>query len=195
MVVDVTVVNNLTTLLWAAAGTAIAASLSVIGKVIADICSRVSGRRAERRAIAATIAGEIGGYLLNLNSEITAKAYRALADLDQPNRILKLAAFPPLPSGHPAYDKLADKIGLLPPSLIIEISKIYNVVTGMRLIINHFRTREFLAADDDYQRGLIQQVAIIMETHVPAAGAVVKDLKAIALRGPFGCRIRHCEEQ
>jgi hypothetical protein len=70
MVVDVTVVNNLTTLLWAAAGTAIAASLSVIGKVIADICSRVSGRRAERRAIAATIAGEIGGYLLNLNSAI-----------------------------------------------------------------------------------------------------------------------------
>jgi hypothetical protein len=177
---DVTAAHDLITIAWPVAAAIGTASLSVIGKVIFDVYSRVSDRRAERRAIAATLAGETGGYLLALNPEIAAKNYRALADLDRAARLRKLAAFPPLPTGHPAYDKLADKVGLLPPHLTREISRIYNVVTGVRLLIMHFRTTEFLAADDDYQQGLIRQVAVAMDTHVPAARTAIEELEAIA---------------
>jgi hypothetical protein len=144
-----------------------------------------SQQRADRRALAAVLAGEIGGYLAALNPEVAAPNYRALAGLDRESRVRKLAAFPPLPTGHPAYDKLADKVGLLPPHLAREISRIYNVVTGARLIIMHFRTPEFQAADEEYQKGLIEQVALAMDAHVPPAREAVRQLEAIALLPPL----------
>ena len=171
---------------WTIACAIGAASLSVIGKIAFDVYSKWSQHRTDQRAIAAAIAGEIGGYLAALNPEVTAPRYRVLAALDRETRVRKLAAFPPVATGHPAYDKLSDKVGLLPPHLTREISRIYNVVTGMRLLIMHFRTAEFLAADDDYQRALIEQVAIAMEYHVPAAREAVKQLEEIALLPPLG---------
>ena len=118
---------------WAIAGSIGAASLTVIVKIGFDVWSKSSQRRADRRAIAAALAGEIGGYLVALNPEVAGPRYRSLAALDRPSRIRKLAAFPPLPTGHPVYDKLADKVGLLPPDLTREISRLYNVVTGIRV--------------------------------------------------------------
>ncbi len=182
---DVLAATDLSKVGWTIAGSIGAASLAVIGKIVSDVHSRWSQHRADRRAIAAAIAGEIGGYLVALDPETAAPRYRALAALDRASRVRKLAAFPPLPTGHPAYDKLADKVGLLPPHLTREISRIYNVVTGMRLIIMHFRTAEFLAADDDYQQGLIEQVAVAMDVHVPPARTAVKELEAMALLPPL----------
>jgi hypothetical protein len=162
-----------------------AASLSVFGKIVFDVHGKWSQRRADRRALAAVLAGEIGGYLANLNPEVTAPKYRALAALDRETRVRQLAAFPPLPIGHPAYDKLADKVGLLPAHLAREISRIYNVVTSIRLIIMHFRTPEFQAADEDYQKALIEQVALAMDTYVTPAREAVRQLEAIASLPPL----------
>lgn len=174
-------INDLIPIGWAIAGAIGAASLSVISKVAVDAFNKRTQHRTDRRSLAAALAGEISGYLAALNPETAALNYRALAALDRETRVRKLAAFPPIPTGHPVYDKLADKVGLLPPHLTREISRIYNVVNGTRLLIGHFRTAEFLAADDDYQRGLIEQVAVAMDVHVPPAREAVRQLEEIAL--------------
>lgn len=173
--------HDLSSIAWAIWG----AALSLIGKVAFDIWTRISKYRADRKSVAAALAGEIGGYLVTLNPDVTAPRYRAIAALDRETRVRKLAAFPPLPTGHPAYDKLADKVGVLPPHLTREISRIYNVVTGVRLLIMHFHTPAFLAADDEYQTGLIEQVAVAMEDHTPAAREAVRQLEEIALLPPL----------
>lgn len=51
----------------------------------------------------------------------------------------------------------------------------------MRLFLTHFRTPEFLAADDDFQQRLIVQVADAMDDHAPAAREAVRQLEEIAL--------------
>ncbi len=105
---------------WAIVGAIGTTFLSVTGKIAFE-CSQ---RDAERRGTAAALAGEIGAYIDNLNPDVAAPAYRALAAFDREARVKKLAAFPPLPTGHPAYDKLSEKIGLLPPHLVREISRL-----------------------------------------------------------------------
>ena len=59
------------------------------------------------------------------------------------------------------------------------------LVNGVRLLITHFRTREFLDADDDFQQRLIEQVAVAMDDHVPAARETVRQLEEIALLPPL----------
>jgi hypothetical protein len=62
---------------------------------------------------------------------------RKIKAMSRDDRQASLVAMPTLPSGHPAYDKLADKLGLLPPSITQKVSGFYNAVTSLRLATSH----------------------------------------------------------
>jgi hypothetical protein len=87
--------------------------------------------------IAAALAGEINAYVDLLSAKIdgrdAAASYRLAAGLNQDARLVWLRTIPPLPSAHPVFDKVAEKIGQLPHAEAYAISRFYNVITGMRL--------------------------------------------------------------
>ena len=152
------------------------AALALFGKVLFDLWSTYR----ERRGIAGALAGEIRAYVDLLNPAMSSAAYRRLASLDRETRLRCLRAFPALPTNHPAFDKLAEKIGLLPQRAAYGVSRIYNVVTGMRLLLSSMSFQGFLDADDSYQRGRIIFVADSMEREIEAARDLIQELECIS---------------
>lgn len=157
------------------------AALALLGKVVFDAWSR--GR--ERRAIAAALAGEIAGYLHNLRPEHTAANLRALAAMPAEARRAALAMFPQLPSGHPVFDKSLDRLGLLEPGVVRDVSAFYNAITGMRLLCAHVGSERFAKADDALQANFLCAMAAGIEEHVTPARATATSLEAIWRRGPL----------
>lgn len=154
----------------------IAATLALLGKIGFDVW----GRHRERRGIAGALAGEIGAYVDLLNPETTPAAYRAVAALDRNQRLERLRGFPPLPTSHPVFDKVADKIGVLPYQAAYGISRVYNVITGMRLALASMSAAGFLEACDEVQQGRLFFVAEAIEQEGKTARDVVTLLKKVS---------------
>jgi hypothetical protein len=92
------------------------------------------------------------------------------------------------PTGHPVFDKVADKIGLLPASEALDVSSIYNVVTGMRIIISSLSSDEIANADDEVQVAILGKIADTIEQNYPVAQNLVERLKRISDQG-FWCSL------
>ena len=147
------------------------AAIALLAKIAFDLWNR----HHERRAIAGALAGEIGAYLSFFDQD-AATNYRKIAALPVADRRHVLSGFPPLPSGHPVFDKVAGRLGLLSTSQAREVSRIYNIVTGTRLVITNFSSEKFVQAPDNYQRGMLEFIAKTIDTELPRARLLVTDL-------------------
>ena len=162
------------------AGAIFTAALALAGKVAFDFWER----HRQRSSIAAALAGEIGAYFTLLNPRITATNYRTLASMAYEMRCARLRSMGKLPSGHPVFDKVADKVGLLPTTEAFDVSKTYNIITGLRILVSDLSSDEIVSADSAAQQGRLLVIAdILTEHHQPMCDLVTR-LKQIAER-PF----------
>lgn len=168
------------TLVASLAGPLWVAALSVFGKIIFDAWTY---DRAVR-GIAAGLAGEISAYVDLLKPEETPRRYREIAGKARDERVALMRAFPSLPSAHPVFDKVADKLGSLGSEDASSVSRLYNIVTGVRLVIQNMTLAGFLEAPDYYQQNTLNWIAATIETEVPIARELVGRLKDRAAR-PF----------
>src|ERR1700722_7697699 len=112
--------------------------LAVVTGVIGFLTKIALDIRAEhqsRKAVAAALAGELGAYLRLSRPEQTAENIKTLAKIPYDERVVRLRGLFNLPSGHPVFDRLADKIGSLSPEAARGVSEAYNIITGARLLL------------------------------------------------------------
>jgi hypothetical protein len=159
----------LITALWVAA-------LGLFGKILYDFWNR----QHERRNVAAALAGELGAYLSLIEPTPLADIYRKLAAAPFDERRRRLASLAAPPTGHPVFDKLAGKLGLLSAAHARSVSRVYNVVTGMRQLQAHLPSPRFIESGDDIQRSLLQYLAAGLEQYLPEARALVTELEAVS---------------
>ena len=153
-----------------------AAALAVLGKIVFDVWARYR----ERRGIAGALAGEISAYVDFLKPETTSATFRSLAALGREQRLDWLRTYPPLPTSHPVFDKVADKIGILPFRVARGVSRTYNLVTGIRLLLSSMTTPGFLEASDAVQQGRLIVVAEALGREDPAARDLIAMLHHIS---------------
>jgi hypothetical protein len=153
-----------------------AAALALLANFIFGAWSRFQ----ERRSIAAALAGEIGAYIKLFRPSETALAFRNLAALEAATRRRRLEFVPRPPTGHPVFDKVADRIGLLPAAEALDVSSTYNVVSGMRILISSLSSADFLPADDQVQIAMLQAIARGIDEHIGPAQDLVGRLKRIS---------------
>jgi hypothetical protein len=153
------------------------AALALFGNIVVSLF----GRHRERCSIAAALAGEIGAYIWHLDPSTTVESYRRVATFDHATRRRRLRSMPRrLPDNHPVFDKVADKIGLLPVAEAGDVSSIYNVVTGMRLMITGLSSDEIANADDEVQIASLNFIADGIERNHRPALDLVERLKGLA---------------
>ena len=157
------------------------AILAIIGKILVDVRQRGQ----DRRGLAAALAGEIAAYIEPFQTRDVVVSMRVIAKYDRAERRSRLAGFPPLPTGHPVFDALASKVGLLPPELAKGVSGFYNKITGLRLLMGNVSSDRFLDADDAIQVGCLEEVARIVEVGLAPAQTLVDALSVEAQRSIF----------
>ena len=150
------------------------AALALFGKVAFDAWTRSR----ERRAIAAGLAGEIGAYLELLNPQQHGQNLRTWAAADPKNRAAMLKAIPSLPTNHPVFDAVAGKIGHLTPDQARGVSRIYNVVTGMRLLMAGMSSDSFAALPENIQNFNLEYIAKSIEDEEPRTKRLIAELLA-----------------
>ncbi len=150
------------------------AALALFGKVAFDAWTRSR----ERRTIAAGLAGEIGAYLDLLNPQQHGQNLRTWAAADPEIRAAMLKAIPPLPTNHPIFDAVAGKIGHLTPDQAKGVSRIYNVVTGMRLLMAGMSSDAFAALPENIQSFQLEYIAKLIEDEELRTKRLIADLVA-----------------
>jgi hypothetical protein len=142
----------------ALANALLVAALALLGKIAYDAWVRFD----QRRGVAGALAGEIGAYveiILEMDLDVTLFAW---VNIPAEKREGILKAMPPLPIGHPVFDKITDKLMLLPPEQSISISRFYNAVTSMRLLMMNMRSSEFVALQPEVQNANFRILATIV---------------------------------
>jgi hypothetical protein len=152
------------------------ATLALAGKIFFDL----RGVYRARRGIAGALAGEIAAYLELLNVKTTCAGFRMLATAPADAVLKFCAAQTELPTTHPVFDKAADQIGLLPHAEAEDISRVYNIVTGFRLLLSSMSSPGFLAAGEAVQKSRINFMLEALEREEPKALDLVVRLKRIA---------------
>jgi hypothetical protein len=133
--------------MWAIVLAVVTGVIGVLTKIGLDIRTEHQARK----AVAAALAGELGAYLRLSQPERTAETIKALAKIPYAERVVLLRGLFSLPSGHPVFDRLADKIGCLSPEAARGISEAYNVITCARLLLVSMSSDAFLQAPDQVQ--------------------------------------------
>jgi hypothetical protein len=126
----------------------IAALLGFLARIAYDVWVAHEGRK----AIAAALAGELRAYLQLSNPEHMIDNLRKCAQNPHAERIVALKALPPMPSGHPVFDRVADRIGTLSPEAARGVSEAYNIMTSGRMLLTHMSAPAFLDAPDHVQQ-------------------------------------------
>ena len=119
-----------------------------------------------RKAVAAALAGEMCAYLRLSQPEKTASESRLLLALLFEERQKCLTGNFSLPSGHPVFDQVADKIGILTPQAAQGVSEAYNIFTLVRLALILIGSETFLHVPDTPSGGLYDNDG----RHVSAGG-------------------------
>jgi hypothetical protein len=101
---------------------------------------------------------------------------------------------PILPAPHPVFDKVADRFGFLSALDAYGVSRIYNVVTGLRLILTGVSSQGFLDAGDEIQVARLVYIANTMERELPAARLIVDRLQRVS-RQSLWCWIGGCDDR
>jgi hypothetical protein len=134
------------------------AALALVGKVAYDAWVRFD----QRRGVAGALVGEIGAYVeIILEMDLDANLL-AWVNIQPEKREGILRAMAPFPIGHPVFDKIADKLMFLPPEQSIGISRFYNAVTSMRLLMTNMRSAEFIALQPEVQNANFRIVATLV---------------------------------
>jgi hypothetical protein len=152
------------------------AALALVGKIFFDL----TNLHRERQGVAAALAGEIGAYLDLLRPETIIPAYRQIATAERNLRIEFFKSYPPLPVGHPVFDKIADKVGLLPLDAAFGVSRVYNIVTGFRILQVSMSAQGFIDAPDAFQIGRLSAIADLIEREIAPAQLLIADLKGVS---------------
>jgi hypothetical protein len=152
------------------------AALALLAKVLYDVWNHWL----ERRGVASALAGEIGAYITLLKPETMIDALRTIATMARKDRQNLLRSFGELADTHPVFDKIAHKIGLLPPRETLEISAFYNIVTGFRIQMTGLSSERFLEATDGYQVAILKDLAQTLEEQAPKTHELVARLLLIA---------------
>ncbi|HEV2549829.1 MAG TPA: hypothetical protein VGU20_21125 [Stellaceae bacterium] len=152
------------------------AAIALLGKIFFDLWNR----QHERRGIAGALAGEIGAYISFFEQQPLTEGYRKLAAAPRNERVRGLSSMMAPPSGHPVFDKLAGQLGRLSPARACEVSRFYNVATGLRLLLAHLSSPKFLEADDRIQQATLEYLAAGHDKYVPLARALVTELEDVA---------------
>ena len=152
------------------------AALGFFANVVLDLWKR----HRERCAIAAAIAGELGAYLDLIKVDETPNNLRKIAALDLDTRQKRLRALHHPPNGHPVFEKVADKIGVLDVQDATDISATYNVVSSVRLMLVNMTSESFSAAPDDFQKAMIEAVAATVEKYGARGKSLIDRLKTVS---------------
>lgn len=145
------------------------AAFALVGKIISDRWER----HRQLCGIATALADEIGAYMKQLDPPTTVASFRMIAAMDHETRRRRLRSMLKPPSGHPVFDKVADRIGLLPVTAAENVSSIYNVVTGLRIAVSSLSSSEVTEADDEVQIAILNRIADGLEqNHLPAQNLV-----------------------
>ena len=152
------------------------AALGLMAKVLFDLWGRYRG-------VAGALAGELGAYIDLVRPAETAGNLRTTAGLGREDRLMVLRTYPALPTSHPVFDKVADKRGVLAYQEALGVSRAYNVVTGMRLLMMNMSTPGFLDATDGVHQQRLNFIAETMEREGPTGLELVAMLKGTAAEG------------
>ncbi len=152
------------------------AAIALVGKVIFDRW----GRYRDRQGVASAQAGETQAYIVFLKRRMLLESIHALIADSREDRLSGLRVFGQLPTSHPVFDRVADKIGLLSVETAFELSKLYNSVSRLRLIMSEFSSDRFIALLDDQQIEIIGQLVVGIEEHIMPAQSLVEHLKETA---------------
>lgn len=149
------------------------AALALFAKVLYDLWHHWL----ERRGIAAALAGEIGAYITLLRPQTTAASLRTIATMGHADRVKALRAMAVPPIGHPVFDKVAHRIGLLSAQNALEVSAFYNVATGFRLHMANMSSDKFLEGPEAMQVTTLQYLAKAIEDEAPKVLLLVERLR------------------
>jgi hypothetical protein len=133
--------------MWAIVLAVVTGVIGFLSKIVLDIRTEHQARK----AVAAALAGELGAYLRLSQPEQTVENIKALTKVPYDERVILLRGLFSLPSGHPVFDRIADKIGGLSPEAARGISEAYNIITGARLLLASMSSDTFLQAPDQVQ--------------------------------------------
>jgi hypothetical protein len=152
------------------------AAIALVGKVIFDSW----GRYRDRQGVASALAGETQAYIVFLKRRMLLESLHILIAASREDRLSGLRVFGQLPASHPVFDRVADRIGLLSVETAFELSKLYNSVSRLRLIMSELSSDRFIALLDDQQIEIIEQLVVGIEEHIMPAQSLVDHLKATA---------------
>lgn len=164
------------------------ATIALLGKMGFDSWARYRNRQ----GIAASLAGEIEMYLSFIARPDVAATLRLICDAGPEQRQNALRGFGRLPDSHPVFDKVADQVGLLSIELAYDISRLYNVVTGVRLLMSDLSTERVIGLQDAQQVALVRQIIGVIEEYSPIGRTVALRLKQIAHQ-PYRCYLLGCK--
>lgn len=145
-----------------------------------------------KKAVAAALAGELSAYLRLSQPEQLAKALKIIAKMPYDERIIRLRGLFILPTGHPVFDRLADKIGGLSPEAARGVSEAYNIFTGMRLMLTGISSELFLQATDEMQINRITVMANMFAEEIEGMRRTVTLLDRLS-RQRFFCYLMGCD--
>lgn len=79
-------------------------------------------------------------------------------------RVIRLRGLFSLPTGHPVFDQIADKIGSLSPEAARGISEAYNIISGARLLLASMSSDTFLQLPDQVQ---VTRIIVMADMFTP----------------------------
>lgn len=162
--------------MWAVAAAAVAGLIAFLAKLWLD----VRAERQARKAVAAALAGELAAYLRLSRAEQTAENIKLLANVPREARVELLRGLFSPPSGHPVFDRVADKIGGLSPEAARGISEAYNIITCARLMLVALSSDAFLQAADQVQVTRINIMADLFSQEIHGMWKTVALLESLA---------------
>jgi hypothetical protein len=154
------------------------AALALVGNIVFEVWKRSW----DKRGAAGAIAGELGGMLENLRPHILLPHLRNLAVAPVPQVRPVLPLFGPLPSNFPVFDRVAEKISLFSSRDAREISRIYNIVAGMRLILTNLGSDRMNTVPDQGIPAMFTEIANTLDREIPVAQALIDRLTRMSER-------------
>jgi hypothetical protein len=169
--------------------------LAIVTGVIGFLTKIALDIRAEhqaRKSVAAALAGELGAYLRLSQAERMAENIKTFTKIPYEERITLLCGLFSLPSGHPVFDRIADKIGVLSPQAARGISEAYNIITSARLLLVSISSDAFLQAPDQVQVTRITVMADMFALEIEGMRKTVALLDRLSNQS-FRCYLMACD--
>jgi hypothetical protein len=174
--------------MWAIVLAVVTGVIGFLAKIVLDIRTEHQARK----AVAAALAGELGAYLRLSQPERTAENIKAIAKIPYEERVVRMRGLFSLPSSHPVFDQVADKIGVLSPQAARGISEAYNIITCARLFLTALCSDTFLQAPDQVQVSRITVMADVFAQEIEGMRRTVTLLDRLS-RQSFCCYLMACD--